>query len=285
MDVNQIRYFLAIVDTGGFTKAAESLFISQPALSLSIRRLEQELGVILFERGGRRAIMTSAGHLFLETAKDILQRYQSVLNELRAFNKQPSVRLGVLRTLRIEDLVIMITAFRKQYSNVIIELRDGTTKDLYNWLQQGEVDLLLTELTSSDDSETSLVMFQQDYLLAVPKDHPFSQKDRVNWVELDDQLFIGRNNCEIWGKAPQLFEAAGIAPRIVYLADREEWAISMVRSGLGITIMPVWHNLSDIVYVAIADLNLSRSVGLKWRSQQNLEVVKLFRTFAINYQW
>lgn len=285
MDINQIQYFLAIVETGGFTKAAESLLLSQPALSVSIRRLERELGITLFERGGRRAILTPAGQFFLETARDMWDRYQSTLNELRNFRSQPTLRLGILRTFRIDDIAKMITMFREDHSNVVIELRDGNAKDLHNWLEQGDVDLLVTELTSLEDTETSLAMFQQKYLLAVPLNHPFAQKDTVTLAELDDQLFIGRNNCEIWGKAPQMFEAAGIEPRVVYLADREEWAISMVKAGLGITIMPVWNDLSDVVYVPLAEANLFRTVGLKWRLQQNSEMVRLFRAFAANYSW
>jgi DNA-binding transcriptional LysR family regulator len=130
MDTNQIRYFLAIVETGGFTKAADSLMLSQPALSLSMRRLEQELGVTLFERGGRRAMLTPAGQFFLETARDILNQYEVALNGLRTFSSQPSLRLGMLRTLRIDDLSRMITTFREQYPNIVIELRDGSAKDL-----------------------------------------------------------------------------------------------------------------------------------------------------------
>lgn len=285
MDINQIRYFLAIVETGGFTKAADSLFISQPSLSVSIRRLERELGVTLFERGGRRAVLTPGGQFFLATAQAMWDNYQFALKGLRDFHSQPTMRLGILRTFRIDDFSEMITTFREQYSNAVIELRDGTVKDLNNWLEQGDVDVIVTELKSFEDTDTSLVLFQQDFLLAVPKNHPFADKDKVSLAELDDQPFIGRNNCEIWGRAPQIFESAGVEPRVVYLADREEWAISMVKSGLGITIMPVWRNLPDIKYVAIAEANLSRTVGLKWRAQQNSDIVKLFRDFAANYSW
>jgi DNA-binding transcriptional LysR family regulator len=170
-----------------------------------------------------------------------------------------------------------------EYDDLLYLIRPQTA--VYSWLEKGEVDLLLTELTSHEDSEASLALFEQNYLLAVPQDHPFAQRDSIGLVELDDQPFIGRTNCEIWGKAPQMFEAAGIEPRVVYLADREEWAISIIRSGLGITIMPVWKDLSDIVYVAIAEANLSRTVGLKWRTQQNSEIVKLCRVFASVYDW
>ncbi len=140
-------------------------------------------------------------------------------------------------------------------------------------------------LTSLENAETSLALFQQDYLLAVPKGHPFAQRNQVSLVELDNQLFIGRNNCEIWGRTPQMFEAAGIEPRVVYLADREEWAISVIKAGLGITIMPVWNDLTDVAYVPIAEAHLSRTVGLKWRVQQNSEIVNLFRAFAADYAW
>jgi DNA-binding transcriptional LysR family regulator len=285
MDINQLQYFLAIVETGGFTKAADSLFISQPSLSVSIKRLERELGVTLFERGGRRVVLTPAGKFFLETAREMLELYQSSLNGLRDFRDRPTLKLGVLRTLRIEDLSQMITLFREQYSNVVIELRDGTVKDLHQWLEQGEVDVVVTELSNLEDTETSLALFQQDFLLAVPPDHPFASKENVSLAELDEQPFIGRSQCEIWGKAPQLFKTEGIEPRVIYLADREEWAISMIKSGLGITIMPVWKGLSDIVYVPIAGMNLCRTVGLKWRANQNSDLVKQFRLFSAEYSW
>ena len=285
MDINQIKYFLAIVETGGFTKAADSLFISQPSLSVGIKRLERELGVILFERGGRRAVLTPAGQFFLDTAQDILDKYEFALNGLRRFSKQPTLRLGVLRTLRIEDFARMIALFQQDHPNAVIELRDGMVNDLHLWQEKGEVDLIVTELSNPDDSDFSLALFQQDFLLAVPKDHPFAAKEQVSLMDLDDQPFIGRSMCEIWGKAPQIFETKGIEPRVVYLADREEWAISMLKSGLGITIMPVWNDLPDIVYVPIAGMELSRTVGLKWRASQTSELVNHFRQFASEYIW
>lgn len=285
MDINQLQYFLAIVETGGFTKAADSLFISQPSLSVGIKRLERELGVTLFERGGRRAILTPAGHFFLEAAQDMLDNYQSALSGLRSFRTQPTLRLGVLRTFRIEDFSNLIRTFRASNPAALIEIRDGTVKDLHQWLENGETDLNLTELTSLEDTNTSLVLFQQDFSLAVHKDHPFIRKQEISLAELDNQAFIGRTQCEIWGKAPQLFEAEGIEPRVVYLADREEWAISMIRSGLGITIMPVWRGVPDIVYIPVAGMQLSRKVGLKWRTNHNTDLIQQFRTFAANYDW
>ena len=122
MDIYQIRYFLAIVETGGFTKAAERLLVSQPSLSAGIKKLERELGVILIERGGRKAILTPAGQFFLTKAQSILAEYQSALNELKTFKSQPILRLGLLRTSRISSFARLIGVFRQTYPQVAIEL-------------------------------------------------------------------------------------------------------------------------------------------------------------------
>ncbi len=82
-----------------------------------------------------------------------------------------------------------------------------------------------------------------------------------------------------------MFEEAGFKPQIVYWADSEEWVISLVQAGLGVSIMPVWQELSNISYVLIADLNFNRTVGLKWRSQQESEAVDWFRIFATSHDW
>lgn len=285
MNINQIQYFLAIVQTGGFTKAADDLFVSQPSLSISIKKLERELGVTLFERGNRRTILTPAGKYFLEPAKEILEIYQSALQNLTSFSEQLILKLGVLRTLRIEDLSKMIELFRYKCPNALIEIRDGTVQDIHDWLEQGDVDVIITELSNLDDTNSSLILFKQDFLLAVPKNHPFARKEEISLTELENQPFIGRSQCEIWGKAPKLFAAEGVDPQVIYLADREEWAITMVQAGLGITIMPVWAGLSDIVYIPITGYNLSRTVGLKWRANQNSEIINKFRFFAAQYSW
>jgi len=285
MDIKQLQYFLAIVETGGFTKAADSLFVSQPSLSVSIKKLERELGATLFERGGRQVVLTPAGQFFSDTAREILEKYRSALYGLKDFRSQPTLRLGILRTLRIDDFSEAIALFAREHPQALIELRDGTAQDLHRWLEGGDVDAIATELSGAVDTETSLVLFQQRYSLAVPKNHPFAEKSQVSLAELDEQPFIGRSECEVWGRAPQLFKMEGVEPRVVYLADREEWAISTVAAGLGITIMPVWKGLPDIVYVAIAGMDLSRTVGLKWRLHQTSEIVESFRLFASRYGW
>lgn len=285
MDLYQIKYFLAVVEAGGFTKAAERLFVSQPSLSVGIKKLEQELGVTLFERGGRRAILTNAGKHFLEKAKAILNEYESALSELKSFQNQETLKIGVLRTIRIDGLSKLIATFRENYPTVALELCDGNLEELRNWLEQGEIDLAVTVLSSQESSKTSVPLFQQRRLLAVPKVHPLAQKETVSLSELDGIPYIERINCEMWGESRKLFESEGIQPHVVYRADHEEWVISLVTAGLGVTIMPEWQGLSEVAFIPISNLNLDRTVGLVWRVKQDSEVVSVFRAFAMNHEW
>lgn len=285
MDLYQIRYFLAIAQTGSFTKAAERLFVSQPSLSAGIKKLEQELGVRLFERGGRRATLTPAGKFFLEKATNILNEYQATLRELKQFHHQPTLRLGILQAIRIASLAGLIRDFQTQHSHVAIELLDGTIEDLNQWLEDGEIDLAITVLDNRKDSKISLALFHQRRLLAVPESHPFARRKTVRLAELDRQPYIDRIHCELCKETRQLFESKDIHPRIVYRADREEWTLALVAAGLGLAIMPEWSNTPAVVYIPIVDLSLQRTVGLVWRSRHESEAIDKFCTFAASHHW
>ncbi|MGD1909791.1 MAG: LysR family transcriptional regulator [Rivularia sp. (in: cyanobacteria)] len=280
MDLSQIRYFLAIIETKGFTKAAESLFVSQPSLSAGIKKLEQELGVVLFERGGRQAVLTPAGKLFLEKARNIVNEYQSALSTLKDFQEHPTLRLGVICTLRISVISSLVSAFRVIHPHISIELKDSYASNLNNWLEEGEVDLILTVLGSEENPNTSVKLFQQDLLLAVPTIHPFAEREEIGVLELNGQPYIERVNCEFWRENPLVYKSAGVKTRPVYLANQEEWVIHLIQTGLGMSFMPVWSHLSGIKYISISEFNLSRQVGIKWKSEQNSELVNLFSTFA-----
>lgn len=285
MDIYQIKYFLAIAQMGGFTKAAEHLFVSQPSLSVGIKKLEQELGVTLFERGGRRAILTPAGKHFLEKANTILNEYQSAMRELKSFQAQDTLKLGALRTIRIADLSVLIGSFRAKYPNIAIELCDGNMEELRTWLEQGEIDMAVTVLGNCTDPKTSLTLFEQRRLLAVAKTHPLAHRKSIGLAELDGLPYIERINCEMWGESQNLFESQGINLHTVYKADHEEWVISLVAAGLGVAIMPEWQGIPEIAYIPITNLNLVRTVGLIWRMRQESELVRVFRTFANSHNW
>lgn len=285
MDLYQIRYFLAIAEVGSFTKAAEQLYVSQPSLSAGIKKLEQDLDVLLFERKGRGILLTPAGRLFQTKAEGILAEYRSVRQDLEKLKDCPTLRIATLHTLRADSLTEIIGRFHEQYPNVAIEICHGYFQDIQKWLKQGEVDLAITWLREKDDLPNSQFLFHQSLTLAVHQDHSFAQKNSVCLADLDGQSYIKRLNCELWKSNPNLFMAAGIKPKIVYSSNNEEWAISLIQAGMGISIMPVWKKIIKVVYVPISDLNLSRTIGLQWHSQQGLKAVDWFRDFVKDCDW
>lgn len=285
MDIYQIRYFLAIAETGGFTKAAERLFVSQPSLSAGIKKLEQELGVILFERGGRRSVLTPAGQFFLTKAQSILSEYRSVLHELKTFKTQPVLRLGLIRAIQIRSFADLIGLFRQNYPHIAIELQDGGAVELRERLELGEIDLLVTGLEGIETNGNSLPLFRQRVGLAVANSHPFARRKSVRLTELDGQPYIDRMNCRLRSIVKQQFEVKGIQHHVVYHADNEDWVIALVAAGLGITVMADWRNLPGITHVPISDWRWERTLGLVWRTGQDNESVQAFCKFAIGHNW
>ena len=280
MDLYQIEYFLAIAEYGGFSLAADRLNVSQPSLSNGIKKLEKELGVLLFERGGRRALLTPAGQSFVGQAENIRQQYRSALSKIRDFQARPILKLGVVCTLRISTISNLVSKFRLQYPHIAIELRDSHRDEIDDWLEKGEIDLALTVFRGNENSKISHHLFLQNLRLAVPETHPFATRDRISLTELDEQPYIKRINCEFWREFPHLYESAGVHPYFVYIANQEEWVLHLIRAGLGISVMPEWNNLSGINYVSVESINLRRTIGLKWRQHQNSELVNLFRDFT-----
>lgn len=285
MDFYQIRYFLTLVETGNFTKAAEKLFISQPSLSAGIKKLERELGVVLFERGGRKTVLTPAGQYFLNKAQKFVKDYQSLKLELERFKEQPILRIGVLHTIRNLSLSELIGKFREKYPHVVIKLYNGHLEDLENWLEIGTVDLALTWVRNIDAPETSQILFQQPLKLAVHPSHLFSKRNSITLNDLHHQPYIERLNCEFWRSCPRIFESAGIEPQIVYSANDEELVISLIQADLGMSIMPFWKDLNNLIYISIDDLNLTRNMGLKWRTSVVSDLLENFRSLATLHNW
>ena len=293
MDLYQVRYFLTIAETGTFSRAAERLYLSQPSLSTGIKKLEQELGVTLFERGGRRTVLTAAGRSFMEKATVIMEQYQAALNELKRFNDDLTLRLGVVSTMKVSVLATLVSAFQQQCPHITIEIHDGNLQTLTEALEQGSIDAAITvlslrsttELLPPAEPQVSAVLFQQPLLLAAPLSHPFAQRTSVRLADLEGQPFIDRIHCEFFPQECQLLDTAKIHPKVVYRASHEEWVISLIQSGLGLSIMPQWKGLMDLKYLLISDLSVQRTIGIQWRSPQPSELVQQFCHFATSHNW
>lgn len=261
------------------------MFVSQPSISAGIKKLEKELGVALFERTGRGVILTSAGELFLKKAQGIVEQYKSIKEEIQKFKDVKVLKLGVLYSVRSSGLAQLIGDFHKEHPSVIIEIFNGYLEDLQDWLDKGEIDIAITWLDDDDDQSFSTPLFYQALKLAVPENHVYAKQKSVSLKDLDGQPYIKRVTCEFLQTYPEIFDSAGVKPKFIYFANNEEWVISLIQSGIGMSIMPVWKNITNIIYVPIIDLNLTRAIGLKGRKTLSSETVELFKIFTQNHNW
>src|SRR5690606_4872771 len=139
-----IRYFIAVIEAGGFTKAAASLNITQPTLSAGIRKLEDGLGVTLFERSGRRVFLTPAGTRFLVRAREIMQLCNVAAREAAETEQASVARLGVLVTIPAALMAALVTEVRRSPTALPLDLVEGTEHELANRLKDGSLDFALT---------------------------------------------------------------------------------------------------------------------------------------------
>ncbi|MCW5748695.1 MAG: LysR family transcriptional regulator [Alphaproteobacteria bacterium] len=286
MEIRQIRHFLAIHEAGNFTKAAERLLLSQPALSASIRALEEDLGVQLLERGRRGIALTREGKRFLEHAQTIHDQYESARKDLRMPANAEELRLGAFQAFTIARLATMLKAFCAAHPNVFIgRLLEGTTADVSRLLAQGRVDVILTARMPEDDPAQSLALFEEEYVLVVPAGHRLAQRRSVRIADLQGERFIYRTHCESTIPAKRVFVERNTEVQIVCRTGQDDWAIRLVQAGMGITIMPRYGAFAGTVHVPFEDLGINRTICLRWRREAMTSALQAFRDFAAAHDW
>jgi DNA-binding transcriptional LysR family regulator len=284
MNINQLKYFLVLAETGSFTKASERLFITQPSLSVGIQKLEEYFGVRLFERGKKHIALTYAGKYFLYKAKNILNEFELVKKEMRHICDSHNIlRIGTLDTISVFHIAKLTSSFSNFYPNIVIEQLRGNIVELQNGLERGNIDLAITILKNKEDRRTSQLLFQENYSVAVAESHYLTERKSLSFSELDGLPYIDRVKCEKREELQKLFIARGICPKIIYRSTHEEFTNALVATGIGIAVMPDRNSIPGIVHLPFSDLNLTRQVGLVWRSEENLKTVGLFHKFSTSY--
>jgi DNA-binding transcriptional LysR family regulator len=196
VELHQIKHFIAVAETGGFTKGAQRIAVSQPAISASIAKLEAELDVKLLDRRRSPVVPTAAGARLLEAGKKILQACKAVKAELKTITTPNRFRIGVLQSLSSGCVSKLLSSFRRANVHVAIEVVDGSCEQLVEFLAEQELDAVLTIVGGNDLKFASRVLFEESYLLAVPRDHRFAQRQSVKLADLHGEPFIVRTRCD-----------------------------------------------------------------------------------------
>ncbi len=237
MDLYLLRYFLAVVETGSFTRAADRVFVTQPTLSAGIKKLEGQVGQVLFERSNRRVFLTDAGTRFLPRAKAIIHECNMAVQVLEEADTAPVLRLGILTTLSNRAVGELLAGFRVVMPHAAIELTDGTEQELANRLDDRSLDYALS-LYHGEPEEKALPLKEESYQFILPINHKLAGKEAVSANDLSEDYMIVRSRCEVLSETSRYFTDRNIRPRLVYRTPNDSRAIAMVAAGLGGTVVP-----------------------------------------------
>lgn len=260
MELYLLRYFLAVVETGNFTKAAAACLISQPTLSAGIQRLETQLGIALFVRNNKRVFLTTAGSRFLPRVKAILHEVNMAQAELSGSEQTLNLRLGVLQTLPATVLASFLKAFSLQYPAVRFDLSDGTEQELLNRLDERGIDYALS-IRRVDDGQ-SLPLFDEGYRVALAHHHRLAGETEIRGEDLANDSMIVRTRCEVLSETSRHFTDRNVRPPLVYRTSNDERALAMVGAGVGITVMPESYQAADVASVKLQGFTQRRTIAL-----------------------
>ncbi len=285
MELYLLRYFLSLVETGSFTKAAQACLITQPTLSAGIKRLEEQLGVDLFVRANKRVFLTTAGTRFLPRAKAILHEVNMATAEIAPAEVVPVLRLGVLQTLPAAVVAGLLKAFAAIHPGLRFDLFDGTEQELLNRLDERGIDYALS-LQRVDDGQ-NLALFDEGYRLALPQNHPLAAAAEIRAEDLANDNMIVRSRCEVLSETSRHFTDRNVRPPLVYRTTQDERALAMVGAGIGVTIMPDGYTAPDVARVPLNGFVQRRTVALfrpRFAPPDRLrQTGSAFEAFAIKY--
>jgi len=284
MEIYQIIHFVAIVETGSFTKGADRVAVSQSSISASVAKLEAEFSQLL-DRRRSPVVPTDAGARLFETGKAFLQLCGAVKGELDMIAKPKLLRIGILQSLSSRHVSKLLGSFRRDNPFVAIEMFDGVSEQLLGLLSDRRVDAILTIF--DDDSASKFpgrVLFDEPYVLAVPEAHRFGQRESVNLSDLRGEPFIVRAHCDRYHDVSDALESRGITLNVMYKTDQDDRALALVAAGVGLALFPAHFVMSAVKKVAVSDLGLSRSIGLLWL-RERVNNLKEFIKFAEGHCW
>jgi LysR family transcriptional regulator, carnitine catabolism transcriptional activator len=242
MEIRQIEYVVGVVEEGGFTRAAEALHVTQPALSEGIRRLEAELGLELFHRVGRRALLSSAGEAFLEPARQVLRDLGVLRTSVAAVGglTAGTLDLVALPTLAVDPLATLVGAFRYARPDVVVRVdQPEDAAAVATLVRSGRSEIGLTELPVAEPGLVSRLLTEQELIVVLPPGSPLARRRRLTTADLASvPLVTSPPGTSTRGLIDAAFAAIDDAPLIAVETDQREAIVPLVVAGAGASVPP-----------------------------------------------
>ena len=279
MTLNELKYIVAVARERHFGRAAKSCFVSQPTLSVAVKKLEDELGVTLFERGASEIVLTPVGKQIVSQAQQVLEaadRVKQIAKSGSSHLEEP-LRIGVIFTIGPYLLPHLIPILREQVPEMAIIIEEGFTADLRVKLKQGSLDLIIVSNPFEEPGINKHIMYREPFVIVVPISHPMAIKKSIHSDELEAEtvLLLGKGNCfrdQVLAECPSC-KARGEHDELQKSLESGsiETIRHMVASGVGITVLPCSaagaeeYSRRLLSIKRFSDISPTRDVILAWR--------------------
>jgi LysR family transcriptional regulator, hydrogen peroxide-inducible genes activator len=241
MQMNQIRYFLAVCETLNFTRAAEKCNVTQPALTRGIQALEAEFGGFLFRRERGFTHLTDLGRLMRPFLDSILQQSHVAKTTARGFLRleEAPLRLGIMCTIGPLRFMSFINHFHAEHPGIELTIVEGTPERLGASLLNGALDVaVMAQPKPFDPRFDTRRLYEESFVVAFPHGHPFEKAATVRIRDIHGEAYLSRINCEYQDYFDYLCRDLEVDVIEAHRSEREDWIQAMVIAGLGICFMP-----------------------------------------------
>ena len=280
MNLRDLKYLVALADLRHFGKAADACFVSQPTLSTQIRKLEDELGVVLVERAPRKMMLTAAGLDVVQRARRIVADVEQMREAARRSRDPESgtLRLGVFPTLGPYLLPHVVPTLRARFPQLELLLVEEKSDELLQRLREGKLDAALLALPLHDDQLHAEFLFEEPFVLAAPQQHPLARRSALDAAELSDEtlLLLEDGHC-LRDQALDVCRLSGAREKSGFRATSLETLRQMVAAGVGVTLLPALSvhepiaQSPNIRLVPFRGTAPSRRIALVWRKSSALD--------------
>lgn len=241
MEMQQVRYFLALSQCLNFTRAAEMANVSQPSLTRAIQQLEAELGGPLFHRERQKTHLSELGLMMLPYLRQIQEQTEAARAKAKAVRRleQTRVNIGAMCTISPAIFSELMMEFRERHPGVELCVNDAEAAVLLEQLDNGDIHVAIFGAPEQlDDRFYSLPLFQERFVVALPQSHRLVPQNVVRVRDLNGEPYVGRDKCEYYNYATREFAALGVTTRKVFGSERDDWVQGMIKAGMGFGFFP-----------------------------------------------
>jgi len=290
MEMQQIRYFVALAETLNFTRAAERCNVSQPALTRAIQQLEHELGGPLFHRERGNTHLSELGRMMLPYLESVATSARAAKAAALSAKKAEHVTLtlGAMCTIGPDLVADLIIRFQAAHPDVEVKVIDGEAASMIAALEKGDLHLSLVGVPEDlPDQFHQLPIFEERFVIVLPPGHHWAGRNAIRVADLDGEPYVSRSTCEVFKMVARDFAARGVTPKKIFSSPRDEWVQKMIKAGLGFGFFPE-HSVtdSDLIVRPLIEPEYSRTVYLAtMRGRPHSPAVGAFVREARRREW